>query len=383
MSDLTCHECESSDLHEFKAYRELGRVTSDCKAWPSGGRLNLCRNCGLLQTPVTPEWSAECDRIYRDYSVYYQSGGIEQAVFDAETGEPMPRSEKLVASLVGTLDLQPQGRLLDAGCGNGGFLKACAKVLTDWQYAGAELSEKYREDVLQIPGVRDFFAMDLRDIPAGFSAISMIHLLEHVPNPGGLLRSMGKKLDEGGFVFVQVPTPTENPFELLIADHCSHFTASSLQNLALQSGLDPVNRDNFGWLPKELSLIATPKESESNTPNPDTSEQIAQTEKTLSWLKLVMSQAKELAADQPIAVFGTSIAANWLVGCLGEDGIACFLDEDPSRKNTRHLGKPVYTPDEVPSGVPIFVPLAPQVAASIQNRLHRLDLVIPATAALN
>lgn len=383
MPDLTCHECNSAEVHEFESFRELGRVTSDCKAWPAGGRLTLCESCGLLQTPVTPEWSEECERIYRDYSVYYQSGGIEQAVFDSETGEPMPRSAKLIDSLTRMLDLPRQGRLLDAGCGNGGFLKACAKALKGWEFAGAELSDKYRRQVLEIPRVSEFFAMDLREIPPGFDAISMIHLLEHVPNPGALLQAMGEKLEDGGFVFVQVPTPAENPFELLIADHCSHFTAGSLHNLATRAGLETANRDQLAWLPKELSCIAKPTNSAGELEAVDAASEITRTEKTLAWLQLVMTEAHELAREQPIAIFGTSIAANWLVGCLAEDRIAFFLDEDPSRENTTHLDKPVYTPITAPAGVPIFVPLAPRVAASIQKRLNGLDLIVPGSASLN
>jgi len=377
-TQVSCHGCESADLHEFEAYRELTRVTSDCKPWSAGGRLSICRTCGLIQVPVSSTWLAECDAIYRNYSVYHQSGGIEQAVFDPETGEPACRSDRLVRSLRETLDLPEKGRLVDLGCGNGGFLKAIARALPSWEFAGVDLSDATRDEVLAIRGVTDFYAMDARRIPGRYTGVSMIHVLEHVPDPGGVLSAMAEKIEDDGFLFVQVPAANENPFDLLIADHCSHFTQDSLLALVVRSGFAIAN-SNPSWLPKELSVVATSTIQHVQCAAPDPRAETDRVEQMLDWLHGVAAEARADANHGPIGVFGTSIAATWLTSAIGAEAVAFFVDEDPGRAAGRHLDRPVWTPPEVPAGERVFVPVAPSVAGFIRRRLDGLpfQLIVP------
>src|SRR6202008_4980938 len=92
----TCRICGAAELHEFEQYRDLPRVTSDCKAFAPGGSLVMCLSCGAAQTPTDAKWLGEIDEIYRAYSPYFQSGGVEQAVFDAARGEPRLRSDVIL-----------------------------------------------------------------------------------------------------------------------------------------------------------------------------------------------------------------------------------------------------------------------------------------------
>ena len=380
-----CHGCESLDVQEFEGFAALSRVTSDCKAWSAGGRLTICRTCGLVQTPVSTAWSAECEAIYRDYSVYHQSGGIEQAVFDPDTGEPIRRSTKLVQSLLRAFAFPEKGRLIDVGCGNGGFLKAIAPALRSWEFAGVELSDKHRDEVIGIPGVTDFYVMDPADVPGHYTAVSMIHLLEHVPNPAGLLSAMAKKLVNGGFVFAQVPTHSENPFDLLIVDHCSHFTMATLSSLFARAGLVIANPD-WGWLPKELSIVAKAGRADAGRADPDAiAEEVNRVERALGWLGVVEADARTHARSGPIGVFGTSTAATWLTGAIGPESVAFYVAEDPARERGTHLGRPILTPREVDPAARVLVPLAPRVANSIRRRLGALsfELIVPDASRLS
>ena len=81
-----CHNCGESALVMANGYEAFFRVTSDCKPWPPGGVLARCSACGMVQNPVTPQWSKEANQIYANYTIYHQSGGAEQNVFDPQSG---------------------------------------------------------------------------------------------------------------------------------------------------------------------------------------------------------------------------------------------------------------------------------------------------------
>src|SRR5687768_852422 len=108
-----CHQCGSEQLRLADGYSELMRVTSDCKPWQSGGTLALCEACGLVQSVVNERWKAECEQIYSDYTLYYQSGGVEQAVFTGGSANGEPRSAALLKSLQKHVGLPETGSWLD------------------------------------------------------------------------------------------------------------------------------------------------------------------------------------------------------------------------------------------------------------------------------
>ena len=62
-----------------------------------------------------------------------------------------------------------------------------------------------------------------------------------------------------------------------------------------------------------------------------------------------------------------------------ENHIAFFVDEDPNRIGRDFMGKPVISPNSVPPGSRIIVPLAYSVAKNIANRLKgaSYDVILP------
>src|SRR5262249_50305003 len=143
--------------------------------------------------------------IYRSYTIYYQSGGAEQAVFDGATGRPSSRSDRLVLRLRERVELPHSGRLLDVGCGNGAFLAAFGRRSPGWALRGLEVNDNNRAAVEQIPGVEALDVGELHDVPGDFDLISLIHALEHIADPAGLLQEAGSKLVRGGAFLIEVP----------------------------------------------------------------------------------------------------------------------------------------------------------------------------------
>src|SRR3954452_16182594 len=215
----TCHVCGSGDLTVLGDQVGLKGVTSDCKPWPRSMALAACHVCGLIQKPSSPEWLATIAEVYDAYAIYHQSPGAEQAVFDSASGQSAPRSQRLLSRMLTECQLPSAGRLLDIGCGHGVLLRTFSSLAPGWTLAGADLDDRHRETVLGIPGVDRFYAGPAEEIGDQFDVITMQHVLEHVPEPVDLLSRLGRLLNPGGLLFIQVPNILDNPFDLMVVEH--------------------------------------------------------------------------------------------------------------------------------------------------------------------
>lgn len=160
-----------------------------------------CRTCGhTFQNPtITPEG---LDFYYKDF--YDGLGGATvETMFEAQKEMYLSR-----ARWVGSF-LTPR-HWLDIGCGYGHFARDARSVLPDTLFAGLDFGTAVTEgaergwlDAAYRGNVRE-----LADELAGrHDVISMIHYLEHIPDPQVELDVVGGMLDEGGYLLIEVPDP--------------------------------------------------------------------------------------------------------------------------------------------------------------------------------
>lgn len=369
---VRCHVCGAADLDVAAGYGRFRRVTSDCKPWPAGGSLARCRTCGSVQALMTLQWQQEADTIYAGYSIYHQGGGAEQRVFGDSHGIGEARSDRLVSRLRDSCRLPAQGRLLDVGCGNGSFLSAWSRRFPGWSLSGTEVSEKHRPDLERIAGFAGLYTGDLTGVAGTFDVISLIHVLEHIPGPIGFLERCRQKLNPDGWLLIEVPDCRQNPFMLLVADHCSHFSTSLLGDLVAAAGFDLHEATNQ-WVVKEISVTARPRRGLAMQNAPRLSQ--SDSEAVFSgWRQLegILAKVAPLAERRPFGLFGTAIAATWLDAEL-EGAAQFFVDEDPTRIGNRHLDRPILAPADVPEHATVFVALPSPTAEEVMERLTRLD----------
>lgn len=365
----TCHFCGTGLVREIADYARLSRVTSDCKAWPAGGQFGVCRDCGFPQTITSDAWRAEIARIYGSYTTYFQGAGAEQSVFEPRTGKPRPRSELLLERLLSHVSLEQAGVLLDVGCGNGNFLRAFAQQRPAWILDGSEWDEKYLEQCRAIRGFRRLHTGSPDNISGSYDVVSIIHCLEHVPNPTQLLAQIHDRLAPNGLLLIQVPDCASNPFMLTVADHCSHFSTESLAALVAACGFDIAHAVNT-WIPKEITIVARKSTATRRLPARIDSSLGRRLESFVHWLSATSAHAHTVARNAPakIGLFGTAIAGTWLHAEL-RDRVGFFVDEDPHRTDKTCLGLPVYSPARLPPGATVYVGLPPTLAAAICERL--------------
>jgi SAM-dependent methyltransferase len=358
----------------------MKRVTSDCRPWPAGGRLAACRACGVLQKPQDPRWDADCRAIYADYLLYPQGGGAEQAVFDLASGAAAARSDRLLDRILAGRSLLPAGRILDVGCGNGEFLRAFHRRAPGWRLNGTELHDRYRKEIESIEGIEAFHQCLPDEVDGEFDWIVFLHVLEHVPAPAALLRRLRAKLCPGGVLLVELPDHRQNPFDLAVADHSCHFSAETLRATLERAGY-VVETLVGDWIPREHTALSR-GDGRTRAVCCDAGATLAGARSALRWLAAMADHARSLAAERPIGVFGSSIAASWLTAEL-EDRVAFFVDEDPHRDGRSHCGRPIYSPGRCPAGVPVYVALPSAQAAAVVERLRGrgMQLIAPPAAA--
>jgi 2-polyprenyl-3-methyl-5-hydroxy-6-metoxy-1,4-benzoquinol methylase len=378
-ANLRCSYCGSRGLREFPGFPDLPRVTSDCRPYPPGGRLFICMHCSLVQKLADQRWMDEIAGIYATYDMYKQACGAEQAVLDPSSNRFELRSDLIVRYLAAKVGFRDGMKLLDVGCGTGVTLEALAKAPGELRLFGLEFDERNLERLRRIRGFERLYLGALGDIPATFEIVTLVHAVEHFPDPAGTLGDSLGRLSADGTLFVQVVDSPNNPFDLVIADHMGHFSATTLSAVAFKQGLEVLALDD-NLVRRELAMIARRRATGSPEPAAETmATDFLFAERNLEWLRTVLREASHAAANHPkLGLFGSSVAATWLAGALG-DAIDFFVDEDPSRIGRRHLDRPIVAPQDVPGDAAVYVGMAPVSAEAVLKRYAKssLKLVAP------
>ncbi len=317
---------------------------------------------------VADDWRGAADQAYRDYAIYEAAGGAEQKV--ASDAGLQSRSKVIVDHLAQRLTLGASGRLLDFGCGNGGFLRAFAERFPGWQLDAAETDQRHIAELQTIPRFGRLHGVAIADLPRGYDAISLVHVLEHLEDPAKALAALRGKAHDNALLFVEVPAWRSNPFALMIADHASHFTAATLQMVVNASGWS-AEAAREDWVPKELSLVAANVRDGAATDDrldyPSENEAL---QSAVRWLADVMAEAQGIASGSAnFGLFGSAIAATWLYQGMS-DRVRFFVDEDPQRAGRTHLGLPIFAPDQMPADADVFVGVSPTISGALLDRLQ-------------
>lgn len=219
-----CPGCGSAALHEKHA--------SD---------VAQCEACELLFRNPRPTQS--------EIARSYDTGGTF-AVWQEEETARAAMWERRLAMLC---KYKNQGRLLDVGTGDGRFLRVCRDAGfsvegTEVSSAGAAYAQRQGFEVK----MGQFTAIDLPG--SSFDAITIWHVLEHVPDPAAVLRKAHSLLRADGVLIVAVPneenffvrrrlglSETSNPFAPLIFGgeiHLTYFRPSSLLSTLRSAGFE-------------------------------------------------------------------------------------------------------------------------------------------------
>lgn len=370
-TSVACHLCGSHQLEMIASPASLPAVSSDIQLVAGDIHLAVCRGCGTLQKLFTPEWQHDVAAIYAGYSINHQSGGADPYIFNSLYG-PGPRADILTSHLRAQCTLPQVGRLLDIGCGNGNILRGFARGFPGWALHGVDSSGRWESEILSIPGVSGFH----RELPPPgdlrFDVIIMSHVLEHITDPASYLRHLQRYLTPQGLLFIAVPDVRQNPIDLFVFDHCTHFDEPTLAQVFSAAGFNALSLRS-DVLGKEIVAVCI--EGEPAPAPDDYSLSLATVGRHYVELcRRLLQHAKEVRATQAhMYVMGTSTAAAMLASGL-EMRVEGFVDEDPERIGRQAFGKPILALGQVPAGGCVYIPMASDKAREIITRAARDDL---------
>ncbi len=156
-----------------------------------------------------------------------------------------PTRRRTVGEEVRFLQYKRQGRVLDVGCGSGNWLAFMQDL--GWKGIGCD----FDPSAVQAAAQR---GLDVRLGPietqnfsdAEFDAVTLNHVIEHLPNPLETLRECLRVLKPGGSLFVATPNANSLSHTVFGKDwrglelprHLFVFTPNALSSLLLKAGFD-------------------------------------------------------------------------------------------------------------------------------------------------
>lgn len=173
---------------------------------------------------------------------------------------------KDILHIISECTYKKSGRLLDVGCGTGAFLKYAKD--NNWDVTGIEPSKDCsvmanKLGVVVYNTSLERFAEDREEM---FDAITLLNVLEHVPNPVDILLKAKSLLNSpSSIICISVPNDyselqinaerklNKGKWWVAIPDHINYFDFESLQRLIDVVGLEAVYKTTD--FPMELFLL--------------------------------------------------------------------------------------------------------------------------------
>lgn len=201
-----------------------------------------CRTCGLVYLNPRPT----PDVLLALYVDYHARFGQNETVWDRLMNRIFREAEDLLcASVRGP---GPQ-RLLDVGCGFGGFVAAMRR--RGWDVEGLDPSPTAVAAARAMERPVRLGTLDALQGERGkYDAITMFYVLEHLPDPMGALRTAWSLLGPGGILLLRVPHTT--PIVRLLAPfgaggslydppfHLYDFSPAVLREMVARAGFDDI-----------------------------------------------------------------------------------------------------------------------------------------------
>jgi SAM-dependent methyltransferase len=220
-------------------------------------KLYDCAECG----------AGYCDPFKNPGPQYYEHNKTVYSVAIEETTDPSSYEyDEALRKLSG--ELKPGARVLDVGCGAGGFLhhaKAAGFAVSGLDFNAERVAALRGRGFDVFSGALPEFARGAA--PAAFDAITLFELIEHLDDPASWLDAAKTLLKPGGLLIIGTPNRerTFDPFTgpgLEEIDnpphHLTRWNAASLTGLLKRSGFEAIECRALGYpLPLVQLLLRT------------------------------------------------------------------------------------------------------------------------------
>ena len=203
------------------------------------GRIVRCRNCGLVYTNPRPP-----ERALRE--------GYSQAVDEDYIQEDASRGINAHMSLHVIKKFAHGGAVLDVGCSTGYFLNAARLDFAAHGLEPSHWAAKFARDKLNLD-VREGTLEDQAFPPAHFDVVTLIDVIEHLPDPLGALKAAHRLLKPGGVLYIVTPNIRSLSAMILRGKwwglrpgHIHYFSPKTLAAMLEKSGFETLRLGSYG-----------------------------------------------------------------------------------------------------------------------------------------
>jgi len=332
---------------------------------------------------------AAYDHFYAQYSKYEDKKTGTGGVDNEWDRKRVTETARQIADFINN----PNMRILDVGCANGGLLK----VMQDLGYKqvlGIDPSPACVENTRLLgvdAEVGSLFQPLKHDT---FDCVVLSHTLEHVQDLKQAMDWIRSATKNNGYLYIEVPDATryadfvDAPFQDFNTEHINHFSITSLQNLLRTNGFEPVE-----WGDKVIPASANKpypavycfaKLNKRENQNPQINKDIelySRIEKYIQISQQIMDSIESrlrtsLSTSRQILVWGTGQLAMKLLAetSLAKADIVAFVDSNPINQRKILRGIKVISPEEASQfSEPILV-TSTLHQQSIIEQIHNMGL---------
>ncbi len=206
----------------------------------SGFSLYKCSNCKMISLYKIPEASSS---VYNAEYFSGGSGGFGYVNYDQDK-EPMREGFKKYLNLIKKISGRT-GKLFDVGAATGFFL-VLAKD-SGFTVSGVEISDfaaqKAREKGLNV--VTGTLS-DVNFVDSTYDVMTLLDVIEHMPNPENDIKIAGKMLRSGGLVVINTPDSGSllamalgTKWHLILPpEHIHYFNENGVRSLLRRNGFE-------------------------------------------------------------------------------------------------------------------------------------------------
>lgn len=220
----------------------------------------ICSKCGLVRSAEILSPPSMAQFYQQEYRVIYSDpAGSPESLFNGQ----VVRGRRLLDCLTSKVG-RARGLVFEVGCGAGGILAPFRKA--GYDVAGCDYEESYLE-YGRSQGLRlHSGGHESMQLENDMGVVVLSHVLEHFANPIAVLIAVVQRLNDGGYLLVEVPGVLRihevyfNPLAYLQGAHVYSYTAQHLRvlfesmNLVVVSGDEKcvfIVKKPAGWTPGE------------------------------------------------------------------------------------------------------------------------------------
>ena len=162
-------------------------------------QLKDCHSCGFRATDPRPT-QAEIGRYYESEKYISHTnamGSLQDRLYQWARKRALRNKHQLISQY------QPNGRVLDIGCGTGQFLAYL--MSRGYIVQGVEPSTNAREQAIADHGLPVVPSLDRVASQENLNVVTMWHVLEHVPDVGATFKKLYALLADRGLLVIAVP----------------------------------------------------------------------------------------------------------------------------------------------------------------------------------